>query len=56
MIQRIKREDYDTDEEYQEAYNEMLELIKKHDEETVAVDLNNPHICYTKGTIKVLKQ
>lgn len=56
MVRRIKREDYDTDEEYQEAYDEMLKLIKEHDEETITVDPNNPHICYTKGTIKVLKQ
>ena len=57
MISRIKREDYNTDEEYQEAYNEMLELIRKHDEvKTPTIDPENPHICYTDGTIRVLKQ
>lgn len=57
MISRIKREDYNTDEEYQEAYNEMLKLIKEHDEvRTPVTDPNNPHICHTSGTIKVLKK
>lgn len=57
MISRIKREDYDSDEEYQEAYKEILKLIKEHDKETASpVDHNNPHTYNTNGTIKVLKQ
>ena len=30
MISLVKREDYSSEKEYQEAYNEMLEAIKQH--------------------------
>lgn len=33
MIKLIKREDYSSEEEYQEAYQRMLEAIKKHNEQ-----------------------
>lgn len=57
MIGIVKREDYNSDEEYQEARKEMLELIKEHDKETAStIDRNNPHTCNINGTIKVLKQ
>lgn len=57
MINLVKREDYNSEEEYQEAYKEMLELIKEHNKSTTpTIDPNNPNICYTNGTIKVLRQ
>ena len=33
MIKVVKREDYSSEEEYQEAYQRMLEAIKKHNEQ-----------------------
>ena len=35
MINQVKREDYSSEEAYQEAYNEMLKAIKQH-------NLNHP--------------
>lgn len=33
MISLVKREDYPSEEEYQKAYQRMLEAIKKHNEQ-----------------------
>lgn len=33
MIKLVKREDYSSEEEYHEAYQRMLEAIKKHNEQ-----------------------
>lgn len=35
MVKIVKREDYSSEEEYQEAYNQMLENIRQHNK-------NNP--------------
>ena len=39
MIKLVKREDYPSEEEYQEAYEQMLEAIKQH-------NMNNPELEY----------
>ena len=33
MIKLVKREDYSSEEEYQEAYQRMLEAIKNHNKQ-----------------------
>lgn len=36
MINLVKREDYNSEEEYQEAYKEMLKLIKEYDRDSLS--------------------
>ena len=40
MIQRVKREDYSSDEEYLKVYQEMLEAIKEHNRQQPEYDPN----------------
>lgn len=40
MIKRVKREDYSSDKDYQEAYLEMLEAIEEHNRQHPAPEYN----------------
>ena len=42
MIKLIKREDYPSEKEYQEAYEQMLKAIKQH-------NMNNPKLEYNSN-------